>query len=78
MIDAMTSLRWRVDFQERTQNQTSESTSPPRFMTAVRVIMDGVHWVGIRGRRRGFIPVQLMHSIIAFGVGVVRFSSFSC
>ena len=46
-------------------------------MTAVRVIMDGVYSVGIRGLRRGFIPVQLMHSVIAFGAGgVVRFFLF--
>jgi hypothetical protein len=46
-------------------------------MTAVRVIMDGVYSVGIRGPRRGFIPVQLMHSVIAFGAGgVVRFLLF--
>jgi hypothetical protein len=43
-------------------------------MTAVRVIMDGVYSFGIRGPRRGFIPVQLMHSVIALGAGgVVRF-----
>ena len=39
--------------------------------------MDGVFSVGIRGPRRGFIPVQLMHSVIAFGAGgVVRFLRF--
>jgi hypothetical protein len=39
--------------------------------------MDGVYSVGIRGPKRGFIPVQLMHSVIAFGPGgVLRFPLF--